>query len=165
MIMPLSSKDAWQVLAEVNDPEIPGLSIVDLGIVRGVEVEGDTLRVRLTPTYSGCPALKGIEQEVASALRNRGFQSVVVETALSPAWSSDQISDTGRRKLKQAGIAPPEALSPVQPASSSLADGAICCPFCGSTRTVIRSEFGSTACKSLRYCNDCLQPFEHFKSI
>jgi ring-1,2-phenylacetyl-CoA epoxidase subunit PaaD len=163
--MALSGKDAWQVLAEVKDPEIPALSIVDLGIVRHIELEGNTVRVILTPTYSGCPALKVIEQEVASALRNRGFRSIVVDTALSPAWSSDQISDAGRRKLQQAGIAPPSEPPPGQPVSRSPAEDTIACPFCGSTRTTIRSEFGSTACKSLRYCDDCLQPFEHFKLV
>jgi ring-1,2-phenylacetyl-CoA epoxidase subunit PaaD len=158
--MALSSDDAWRVLAKVEDPEIPALSIVDLGIVRHVQVEGDTLRVILTPTYSGCPALKAIEQAVASALRNRGFQRIVVETALSPAWSSDEISDAGRRKLEAAGIAPPQG-----PASGASAEDRVRCPFCGSMRTVIRSEFGSTACKSLRYCDECRQPFEHFKSV
>jgi ring-1,2-phenylacetyl-CoA epoxidase subunit PaaD len=163
--MVLSSQDAWQVLAEVKDPEIPALSILDLGIVRYVELEGDTLRVVLTPTYSGCPALKVIEQEVASALRNRGFRSIVVDTILSPAWSSDWISEAGRQKLKQAGIAPPGSLFPVQPVSNSLAEDRVACPFCESKKTVVRSEFGSTSCKTLRYCNDCLQAFEQFKSI
>lgn len=165
MTMALSSEDAWQVLAEVEDPEIPALSIVDLGIVRRVEMQGNTLRVVLTPTYSGCPALKLIEQEVARVLRSRGFQSIIVETALSPAWSSDEISEAGRRKLEEAGIAPPHRSSPDYPPCAPLLGETVRCPFCGSRQTVIRSEFGSTACKSLRFCDECRQPFEHFKSV
>lgn len=162
--MALSCEDAWQVLAGVEDPEIPALSIVDLGIVRSVQMEADSLRVTLTPTYSGCPAMKVIEREAASALRNRGFRRVSVEVALAPAWTSEDISEAGRWKLKSAGIAPPQPQA--QAAIGCLTvGGTVHCPYCGSTETVVHSEFGSTACKSLRYCHGCQQPFECFKSV
>ena len=156
----VSSQDVWKVLAEVDDPEIPALSIVDLGIVRRVEVENGAVRVVLTPTYSGCPAFEAIKRQVDSSLRNQGFERVIVETKLSPAWSSRDISEAGRGKLKATGIAPP-----FHGANDFGRGEAIRCPYCGSTRTVMRSEFGSTACKALRYCEGCNQPFEHFKSI
>ena len=149
-------------LSEVADPEIPVVSITDLGIVRDVVV-GDGVTVALTPTYSGCPATEVIEQSVVAALRKRGIEDVRIERVLAPAWTTDWISAAGRAKLRDYGIAPPE-----QGASKrALLQGAreIACPRCDSMKTVVVSEFGSTACKASYKCNDCLEPFEYFKCI
>ncbi|MGH9406498.1 MAG: 1,2-phenylacetyl-CoA epoxidase subunit PaaD [Terriglobia bacterium] len=161
--MALSSEDAWQVLATIEDPEIPALSILDLGIVRCVEMEGGDLRVTLTPTYAACPALKVIESKAASALEERGFQRVRIEITLSAPWTPDDVTDAGRRKLEEAGIAPPPKRTGTGNVDSDKV--AIRCPLCGSVRTSTRSEFGSTLCKSLRYCADCHQAFEYFKEL
>jgi ring-1,2-phenylacetyl-CoA epoxidase subunit PaaD len=149
-------------LAEVADPEIPVLSITDLGIVRDVKV-GDEVVVALTPTYSGCPATEVIEQSVIDALHGRGVEHVSIERVLAPAWTTDWISDEGREKLRTYGIAPPERAASMR----ELLHGqrAIACPRCGSDNTVVVSEFGSTACKASWKCSDCLEPFEYFKCI
>ena len=170
---PLSVSEAWDVLRQVPDPEVPVVSVVDLGIVRDVVVDGDTVIVTVTPTYSGCPAVKVIEQDIVSALLAHGAASAQVRTAWAPAWTTDWISDEGREKLRTYGIAPPGA------AGRAVAGGdvlvplllrraepeAVSCPFCGAANSVLRSEFGSTACKALRWCEACRQPFEHFKPI
>lgn len=161
---------AWQVLCDVLDPEVPALSVVDLGIVREVTDAGDALEVVLTPTYSGCPATEVIEQGVREALAAAGFGPVRVRLQRAPAWSSDWISAEGRRKLEDYGIAPP---GPVQAGSAvplrfvgrRRAMAPIACPRCGSASTEQLSAFGATACKSLHRCLDCREPFEHFKPI
>ena len=135
------------VLAEVPDPEIPVISVVDLGIVRGLE-EG---RVIITPTYSGCPATAAIEADIRAALDAAGYRAVKIETRLTPPWSTDMISDAGKAKLKAYGIAPPERSDTVE------------CPQCGSTDTREISRFGSTPCKAQWQCNACLEPFDRFK--
>lgn len=147
------------VLASVPDPEIPAVSIVDLGIVRGVD--GDSGTVRLTPTYTGCPATMAIEAAVREALAAHGWKDLTVETVLSPAWTTDWISDAGREKLRAYGIAPP----PRGAAASRLRgrEAPTPCPRCGSVRTVEVSRFGSTPCKALWRCQDCLEPFDRFK--
>ncbi|MEJ2274980.1 MAG: phenylacetate-CoA oxygenase subunit PaaJ [Woeseiaceae bacterium] len=140
-------------LSEVADPEIPVLSITDLGIVRDVEC-GDGVTVSLTPTYSGCPATEVIEASVVAALEERGVENVSVKRVLSPPWTTDWISKEGREKLRVYGIAPPERR-----------DRPIACPRCESASTERVSEFGSTACKASYKCLDCLEPFEYFKCL
>ena len=151
---------AW--LGEIADPEIPVLTLTDLGIVRGVEV-GDTVTVSLAPTYSGCPATEVIEQSVVAALRERGIEEVVIKRVLSPPWTTDWISEEGRAKLLAYGIAPPERGASKR--DLLFGERRIPCPRCASDNTVIVSEFGSTACKASYRCNDCLEPFEYFKCI
>ena len=156
---------AWRVLEAVEDPEIPALSIVDLGLIRSVLPRPDgVLEVGLSPTYVGCPATEVIRRSVEHALGNAGVGAFVVNNVLSPAWSSDWITAEGRRKLATYGIVPPE-----QSASSMRAilrgDRPIGCPRCGSSDTECISEFGSTPCKALHRCRSCLEPFEYFKCI
>ncbi len=141
----------WSVLASVPDPEIPAVSLVDLGIVR--EADAGARRVLLTPTYTGCPATLVIETMVRAALDDAGYEDVRIETTLSPPWTTDWISEEGKRKLHAYGIAPPT------PAGSR----AVHCPQCGSAETQEISRFGSTPCKALYRCTACLEPFEHFK--
>ena len=142
---------AW--LSEVADPEIPVLTITDLGIVRDVDCS-DGVTVSLTPTYSGCPATEVIESSVIAALEDRGVDDVKIRRVLSPPWTTDWISPAGREKLRVYGIAPPERR-----------DRPIACPRCGSQETETVSEFGSTACKAAYRCRDCLEPFEYFKCL
>jgi ring-1,2-phenylacetyl-CoA epoxidase subunit PaaD len=147
----------WDVLGTVMDPEVPALSVVDLGIVRDVDVDADgTVTVSITPTYSGCPAMHVIEDDIVAALHDAGWPKVNVRTVFSPAWTTDWIGPDARAKLEAYGIAAP-TLVPLQ--------RRVACPFCGSRETTMRSEFGPTACKSVMYCNTCLQPFELFKAI
>ena len=156
---------AHAVLAAVPDPEIPVLSVVDLGIIRAVELGVDgVLRVSVSPTYSGCPASAVIRGDIEQALSANGFDQVVVSEVLSPAWTSDWISEAGRSKLRDYGIAPPPvAVSSVHRVVHR-ADHADC-PRCGSTDTELLSEFGSTPCKALHRCRACLEPFDRFKCI
>jgi len=155
-MVPTRVEAAWEALASVEDPEIPALSIVDLGIVRSVTVESDgALNIGLTTTYSGCPATEVIRASVLHALAAAGLVPLRLHTLLAPAWSSDWISAEGRRKLAAYGIVPPERNSDRPPA----------CPRCASLETDCISEFGSTPCKALHRCRDCLEPFERFKCI
>ena len=142
---------AW--LSEIADPEIPVLTITDLGIVRDVDV-ADGVTVSVAPTYSGCPATEVIEASVVAALEERGVDNVRVKRVLSPPWTTDWITPEGREKLRVYGIAPPERR-----------DKPIACPRCGATDTEVVSEFGSTACKASYRCRDCLEPFEYFKCL
>ena len=156
---------AWAALASVEDPEIPSISIVDLGLIRSVDRRSDgTLEVGLSPTYVGCPATDVIRGSAEQALRAAGVGRFVVTTVLSPAWTSDWITAEGRRKLEAYGIVPPEH------SSSSMRDvlrndRRVACPRCHSTETLCVSEFGSTPCKALHRCRACLEPFEYFKCI
>jgi ring-1,2-phenylacetyl-CoA epoxidase subunit PaaD len=151
---PINEAQVFEWLEKVLDPEVPALSIVDLGIVRDVEVSSDdAVTVTLTPTYSGCPATEVIESSVTEALGMRGVANVSIKRVLSPPWTTDWISDEGREKLRRYGIAPP---------SPSLE---IACPQCESLNTERVSEFGSTACKASWRCRDCLEPFEYFKCL
>lgn len=160
---------AWAALAEVLDPEVPALSVVDLGLVREVLEHVDGLEVVLTPTYSGCPATEVIEQAVIDAVVAAGLGPARVTMRRAPAWSSDWISEDGRRKLREYGIAPPGPVLPdgAQPIRlvGRRSAAAVPCPRCGSARSELLSAFGSTACKSLHRCLDCREPFEHFKPI
>ncbi|HYV96366.1 MAG TPA: 1,2-phenylacetyl-CoA epoxidase subunit PaaD [Gemmatimonadaceae bacterium] len=155
------------VLRDVLDPEVPALSIVDLGIVRDVEIDGDHVTVVITPTYSGCPAMKVIEDDIRSALSARGYDDVSTRTVYAPAWTSDWLSDDARERLRAYGIAPPGRASAATTELVPLTRRAVpvTCPFCGSTNTRHTSEFGSTSCKALHVCSDCTQPFEEFKAI
>jgi ring-1,2-phenylacetyl-CoA epoxidase subunit PaaD len=158
----ISSEQVFDWLSEVPDPEIPVLTIADLGILRGVVIK-DEIIVELTPTYSGCPATEVIEQSVIDALHEQGVENVRVKRVLSPPWTTDWISAAGREKLKEYGIAPPaEGAS-----KRELLQGkrSIACPRCDSLNTAVVSEFGSTACKASYKCGDCLEPFEYFKCI
>ncbi len=157
------SARAREVAATVLDPEVPVLTIDDLGILRDVRVDDDgAVEVDLTPTYSGCPAVEAIETDVEAALVAAGFTDVRVRRVLAPAWTTDWISDDGRRKLLEYGIAPPSGTRPVGPVLVQLG---VRCPQCGSPRTSELSRFGSTACKALWRCDDCREPFDHFKVL
>jgi ring-1,2-phenylacetyl-CoA epoxidase subunit PaaD len=154
---------ARAVAGSVPDPEIPVLTIEDLGILRDVAVDDrGRVHVQITPTYSGCPAMDAIRADVVEALENEGYADVTVELVLSPAWTTDWMSEEGRRKLEEYGIAPPVPQPDDGPVSLSLT---LRCPQCGSPDTRELSRFGSTACKSLWVCNACREPFDHFKSI
>ena len=142
--------DVYDVLDSVRDPEVPVLSIWDLGVLQEVKREAGRLVITITPTYSGCPAMGQIESDIVAALSAAGYEDAVVETRLSPAWSSDWLSVDARRRLRAYGVAPPDDVS---------------CPQCGSTQVAVISEFGSTACKALYRCRSCGEPFDHFKRI
>ncbi len=151
---------AWEVAAQVVDPEIPVLTIADLGVLRDVAIHDGGVEVTITPTYSGCPAMNMIALEIELALEREGFRKPKVRTMLSPAWTTDWMSEAGRRKLRDYGIAPP------LPASSRRAlfgVQAVACPQCGSENTELLSEFGSTSCKALWRCKSCREPFDYFK--
>ncbi|MGA7270575.1 MAG: 1,2-phenylacetyl-CoA epoxidase subunit PaaD [Acidimicrobiia bacterium] len=154
-----AESDAWAVAATVQDPELPFVTIEELGILRGVERDEEgSVTVTVTPTYSGCPATEVIRDTIVDALTEAGFEKVRVETQLSPAWSTDDLTAEGRRKLSQAGIAPPRDLSRV-------ASEPILCPRCRGESTRVVAAFGSTACKALMVCEKCGEPFDHFKEI
>lgn len=150
-------------VATVPDPEIPVLTIEDLGILRDVTVAGDgRIEVTLTPTYSGCPAIDAIREDVERVLAEHGFAGAAVRMVLAPAWTTDWITDEGRRKLADFGIAPPGRC---HAAATSATVELVRCPQCGSADTRLMSRFGSTACKALRVCNRCREPFDHFKPL
>ena len=164
--------DAFAVAAGVPDPEVPVLTIGDLGVLRDVTVDPDgRVHVTVTPTYSGCPAMDAIRTDVVTALTDAGFADAEVRTVLSPAWTTDWMSDEGKRKLLAYGVAPPTQ-RPAPPAIGSPASTgpvlvklSVRCPRCGSGDTRELSRFGSTACKALWSCRTCLEPFDHFKAI
>ena len=159
---------AWEVLGTVLDPEVPALSVCDLGIVRDVSVQGDGLDIVLTPTYSGCPATELIERHVLDAIDAAGLGPAHIRLQRAPAWTTDWISDAGRQKLLAYGIAPPGpagAAVPLRFIGRRAAGERLACPRCGSDNTERLSAFGSTACKALYRCLVCREPFEHFKPI
>lgn len=161
--------DPRAVAETVTDPELPLLTLADLGVLRDVRIEDGTVVVEITPTYSGCPAMGVMRADLVHALRHAGFQDIDVRTVLAPAWSSDWISEDGRRKLAAGGIAPP-GKAPVRdagpiPLQLGPTRRTAACPQCGSPDTVEQSEFGATACKALRRCRACGEPFEHLKEI
>lgn len=163
----LGRDDVFEILSEVMDPEVPVLSVVELGIVRDVQLDGAAVTVTITPTYSGCPAMRVIEEEITAALSARGLSPVKLDTVYAPAWTTDWMSADAKRKLREYGIAPPgqaQQASLVTLTRSPAAER-FRCPYCGSHDTTLRSEFGSTACKSICYCDRCQQPFEAFKSL
>lgn len=158
-----TTQEVWRWLEDVPDPEIPVVSVVDLGIVREVERRGDDLVVTVTPTYSGCPATSVIALTIAETLRRRGVERVVVETCLAPAWTTDWITDAAREKLRAYGIAPPAGRGGC--AGVLKEGGAVRCPHCGADDVECVSPFGSTPCKALYRCVACLEPFDYFKSF
>jgi ring-1,2-phenylacetyl-CoA epoxidase subunit PaaD len=151
---------AWDVAASVVDPEIPVLTIADLGVLRDVTIDEGRVEVTITPTYSGCPAMNMIALEIELALERAGFRDSRVQTVLAPAWSTDWMSEEGRRKLREYGIAPPQAASSRR---ALFGVNRVACPQCGSTDTEVLSEFGSTSCKALWRCKTCREPFDYFK--
>jgi ring-1,2-phenylacetyl-CoA epoxidase subunit PaaD len=157
----LTDQAIWDAVGEVLDPEVPVLTIADLGVLRSVRREGDEVVVTITPTYSGCPAMDVIRHEVELTLQALHVNGRV-ETVLSPAWTTDWMSEDGKAKLAEYGIAPPTGRRPAGPVMLSLT---VRCPLCGSPDTTELSRFGSTSCKSLWRCNSCREPFDHFKSL
>ncbi|MEU4623620.1 1,2-phenylacetyl-CoA epoxidase subunit PaaD [Actinoplanes sp. NPDC023801] len=159
---------AAAVAAEVRDPEMPMLTLADLGVLRDVRVEGDVVVASITPTYSGCPAMATMRDDLVHRLTDAGFPRVEVRVVLDPAWSSDWITEHGRAALRDAGLSPPgpapSAGGPV-PLLLGPTRRAVTCPRCGSAHTERVSEFGATACKALYRCTDCLEPFDHVKEI
>jgi ring-1,2-phenylacetyl-CoA epoxidase subunit PaaD len=154
----------WEALAEIPDPEIPVISLVDLGVVRDVEVEAGRVRVAFTPTFLGCPALETMRRELEAAIAGLGAEPEV-EVVSDDSWSTDRITPAGREKLRAAGFAPPAPREAAGPTLLQLQSAVFRCPYCGSTDTRLENIFGPTPCRSLRYCAGCRQPFEQFKTI
>ena len=163
--MEVSTEKIWEFLKEVKDPEIPAIDVVEMGVVRDIKWKNNKLCIVITPTYSSCPAMKMIETSIVQTLHSKGILDVSIQTQLFPVWTTDWLNDSTRQKLKEYGIAPPgkEHSTDFLPFSQKLKP--ISCPFCNSTNTQLKSEFGSTLCKSLYYCKNCQQPFEYFKCI
>jgi ring-1,2-phenylacetyl-CoA epoxidase subunit PaaD len=154
----------WQLLETVADPEVPVLSVVDLGIVRSIEIiDGQTIHCVVTPTYSGCPATDVINMSIRMALLQAGFTHINIKTVLSPAWTTEWMTEAGKQKLKAYGIAPPNPQQVVCTIDTFQEEEAVQCPHCNSYHTTIISRFGSTACKALYRCEDCREPFDYFK--
>lgn len=151
---------AWDAAASVADPEIPVLTIADLGVLRDVVLDGEHVEVAITPTYSGCPAMNMIALEIELALERAGFHQPKVRTVLSPAWTTDWMTEEGHKKLRAYGIAPPQASGSRR---ALFGEQAVACPQCGSDKTELLSEFGSTSCKALWRCQTCREPFDYFK--
>ena len=165
----VTERQVWDALAEIADPEIPVVSIIDLGVVRSVEVHDERVHVEFTPTFLGCPALEVMRDQMADAVRFLGAEPDV-EVILDDSWSTDRITADGRRKLREAGFAPPKLRSEAVgaghvPTVVQLQRRIWECPYCGSTDTKLENIFGPTPCRSIRYCKDCRQPFEQFKTI
>ena len=159
----ITRDNVWSMLEEVTDPEVPVLSVIDLGIVRDIKINQDEIEVIITPTYSGCPAMDVISMSIRMLLLSNGFKNVKVTSVLSPAWTTDWMTEKGKQKLKEYGIAPPNPKQQVCSQDLFAADEAVQCPHCQSYHTHRVSEFGSTACKSLYQCDDCKEPFDYFK--
>ncbi|HEV8363905.1 MAG TPA: 1,2-phenylacetyl-CoA epoxidase subunit PaaD [Gemmatimonadaceae bacterium] len=167
----LAAHDVWAWLEDVKDPEVPVLSVVELGIVRDVRIDDGSVTVTITPTYSGCPAMLEIEQEIMRALGARGVESVRLETVYAPAWTTDWMSDAAKQKLTAYGIAPPGRVAQepnvvaIRSRRTKTDRSVVACPYCGSQETELRSQYGSTACKAIQFCRSCQQPFEEFKTF
>lgn len=161
----LSPDEVYGVLNSVMDPEVPVISVVELGIVRDVAIQNDAVTITITPTYSGCPAMREIEADIRTALVAHGVHDVSVKLVLSPAWTTDWIGPEAREKLRAYGIAPPGRAEPQGLITLTRARVAVPCPFCRSNDTRLQSEFGSTACKAIHVCNSCRQPFDEFKAL
>jgi len=158
----MTTEQIRQILSEIPDPEIPVITIEELGILRDVKFENDECVVTITPTYSGCPAMKAIEQDIIALLKENGIEKVKVKSVFSPAWTTDWLNEEAKEKLRKYGISPPEKTS----SDKSILTGIqkiVKCPQCGSENSELISQFGSTACKALYKCKDCLEPFDHFK--
>ena len=159
----LNIATVWSLLEQIKDPEIPVLSIVDLGIVRNVVTDDEQLIITITPTYTGCPAMDMIAANIKMEMMASGFSKVKVELVISPAWTTDWMTEKGKQQLKEYGIAPPNPRQQVCNDQLFAPDEAVQCPHCGSWHTRRISEFGSTACKALYQCEDCQEPFDYFK--
>jgi ring-1,2-phenylacetyl-CoA epoxidase subunit PaaD len=160
----LSERDVWDALSDVADPELPVVSLVDLGVVREVAVEDGRVRVAFTPTFLGCPALEVMRDAIAERIRTLGAEPDV-RVLHDDSWSTDRITAAGREKLRAAGLAPPAPRAAGAPTLVQLRSAVFRCPYCGSTDTRLENVFGPTPCRSLRYCDACRQPFEQFKTI
>jgi ring-1,2-phenylacetyl-CoA epoxidase subunit PaaD len=162
MTTELSTEQIWEFLKDVKDPEVPVLTVVDLGVIRSVELNGTNCLVTITPTYTGCPAMKVIEEDIVERLSQEGL-TTEVKTTLSPAWTTDWITEDGRNKLEEYGIAPPQ--DEVDKSVLFAEPTIVPCPLCKSKNTRLISQFGSTACKAHYQCNDCKEPFDYFKCL
>jgi ring-1,2-phenylacetyl-CoA epoxidase subunit PaaD len=155
--------EIYNLLEQVPDPEVPVLTIIDLGIVRDVNINDDGIEVVITPTYSGCPAMDMIAVNIKAIMQENGYENVSIKLVLSPAWTTDWMSESGKAKLKAYGIAPPVGATSDKRLLLGGEERLVCCPLCDSNNTRLISQFGSTACKSLYQCKDCLEPFDYFK--
>jgi ring-1,2-phenylacetyl-CoA epoxidase subunit PaaD len=160
----VTAEQVWSALAEIPDPEIPVISLVDLGVIRSVDVSGDQVRVEFTPTFLGCPALEVMRDAMAERITALGAQPEV-RVITDDSWSTDRITPEGREKLRASGFAPPAPRSNGGPQLVQLRSNAFRCPYCGSRDTALENIFGPTPCRSVRYCRSCRQPFEQFKTI
>ena len=160
----VSAEAVWEALGEVEDPEIPPISIVDLGVVRDVSVEDGTVHVEFTPTFLGCPALEVMRDAMADRIRALGAEPEI-KVRMDDSWSTDRITPAGREKLRASGFAPPAPREASSPTLVQLQKAVHRCPYCGSAGTRLENIFGPTPCRSLRYCQSCRQPFEQFKTI
>jgi ring-1,2-phenylacetyl-CoA epoxidase subunit PaaD len=156
MIKTISKEEIWDLLKGISDPEIPVITIADLGILRDVEIKDDKIVVSITPTYSGCPAMQAISDEIKSTLKENGIENAEIKTIFHPVWTTDWLSDDAKERLRQYGIAPPSRTTNSEPRT-------IKCPHCNSLNTELISQFGSTACKALHRCLGCKEPFDYFK--
>jgi len=156
-----TKEEIYQYLSQVSDPEVPVLSILDLGIVRDVQIKDEEVSIIITPTYSGCPAMDVIAMNIRMNLMSQGIKNIKIDMQLSPAWTTDWMSEEGKKKLKAYGIAPPQRKS--KDGIGMFEEDEVPCPHCGSENTIMTSQFGSTSCKSLYKCHSCQEPFEHFK--
>ena len=159
----IDTQKVWSILAAVTDPEVPVLTVTDLGIIRDVKFNDEQVEIVITPTYSGCPAMDMISMQIKMALLEAGYRDIKITTILSPAWTTDWMTEAGKDKLKAYGIAPPNPKQQVCTPGLFEAEENIQCPHCNSWHTHRVSEFGSTACKSLYQCDDCKEPFDYFK--
>jgi ring-1,2-phenylacetyl-CoA epoxidase subunit PaaD len=160
----VTAERVWAALAEVDDPEIPVISLVDLGVIRSVQVEGERVHVEFTPTFLGCPALEVMRAQMTQKIEELGGEADV-EVVTDDSWSTDLITPAGREKLRAAGFAPPAPCEAGAPKLVQLRSSVFRCPYCGSTDTRLENIFGPTPCRSVRYCKSCRQPFEQFKTI
>ena len=160
----VTAERVWEALAEVPDPEIPVISLVDLGVVRDVEVDDGRVRVEFTPTFLGCPAVDVMRDRMEEAVRALGGEPQI-DVVLDDSWSTDRITPAGREKLRESGFAPPAPRAAAGPTLVQLESRAFRCPYCGSTDTRLENIFGPTPCRSIRWCASCRQPFEQFKTI
>ncbi len=154
----------WQILDQIKDPEIPVVSLVEMGVARDVQFDGDKVIVTITPTFAGCPAMHFMREQIVEQLKSIGVEQIEVRTSINPPWTSEWLSDEVRLKLKQFGLAPPPRLID-QPDLEIALMAAVECPYCGSKNTSMENSFGPTLCRSIHYCHNCHQSFERFKPM
>ncbi len=164
-IFKYTKEQIWKILAEIPDPEIPVITIEELGVLRNVTLIHDEVTITITPTYTGCPAMKLFEDEIIKALNKCGIEKIKIKMVYAPAWTTDWMTDKAKMKLKKYGIAPPVNGTQDKGVLFNAQPKVVKCPKCGSKNTVLKSQFGSTACKALYQCKDCLEPFDYFKCI